>query len=72
MGPTTEAVARAALSGLLSANLELFGVAIDRCYASDPGVAAGYFTVSACLPPCPPPLDCCYASDPGLPPAASR
>lgn len=46
MGPSREAVARAALSGLLSSNLDLFGTAVDRCYDPHARVAAGYFMVS--------------------------
>ncbi len=45
VGPAKSLVAQTALLHLLSTNVELFGVCVDQCYASQAPVSRAYFQV---------------------------
>ncbi|KAL0053523.1 hypothetical protein WJX82_006983 [Trebouxia sp. C0006] len=47
VGPAKSLVAQTALLHLLSTNVELFGVCVDQCYASQAPVSRAYFQVVA-------------------------
>lgn len=59
VGPAKSLVAQTALLHLLSTNVELFGVCVDQCYASQAPVSRAYFQVF-CSCKCP--TACCIQS----------
>ena len=59
MGPAKSLVAQTALLHLLSTNVELFGICVDQCYASQAPVSRAYFQVF-CSRKCP--TACCIQS----------
>ncbi len=59
VGPAKSLVAQTALLHLLSTNVELFGVCVDQCYASQAPVSRAYFQVF-CPHKCP--IACCIQS----------
>ncbi len=59
VGPAKSLVAQTALLHLLSTNVELFGVCVDQCYASQAPVSRAYFQV---FYSCKCPTACCIQS----------
>jgi len=48
-GVPRDSIGRTALFKLLSSNLDMFGVCVDRCYHSDARIATGTFQASSCM-----------------------